>query len=99
MSRPIVTAAEKKANATHYCTSPRHSSNAALKASRDSDFAFLVKIHMKNVRQGRTKAIANATAIINAREHLYTNAGPPQEPCWSYSPTSPRPFAHDFPLR
>ena len=92
MSRPIVTAAEKKANATHYCTSPRHSSNAALKASRDSDFAFLVKTHMKTVRQGRAKAIANATAIINTCTNFYT-ATPPEYPCcYAYSCTSPRPF-------
>ena len=61
MTRPIVTPEEKKANATRYCTSPRQRRNAlrwSLKTTRDRDFAFLVKTHMKNMRQGRAKAIA-----------------------------------------
>ena len=48
---------------------------------------------MKTVRQGRAKAIANATAIINARANLYV-ATPPEYPWrYAYSCTSPRPFA------
>jgi hypothetical protein len=47
---------------------------------------------MKNVSQGRAKAVANSTAIINARTDLCTNTVPPQDQAWrySYSPTSLR---------
>ena len=94
MTRPIiVTAAEKKANATRYCTSPRPRSNAALKASCDRDLTFLVKTYMKT-KMSKARAIEHATAVINAQADLYTSAGgpePAQAYFWDYSPTSPRP--------
>ena len=94
MTRPIVTAAEKKANATRYCTSPPPwgRRTAALKASRDRDFAFLVKTYMKT-KMSKARAIEHATAVINAQADLYTSAkggAPPEEPVWGYSCTSPR---------
>ena len=98
MTRPIITAEEKKANATRYCTSPRLRRTAALKASRDRDFASLVKNCMKT-KMSKARAIEHATAVINANADLYTpakgGAEPPAEHpyLWGYSPTSPRPFA------
>ena len=92
MTKPIVTAAEKKANATRYCTSPRPRHNAALKASSERDFASLVKTCMKT-KMSKARAIEHATTVINAQADLYTNAagGPAQACFWGYSPTSPRP--------
>ena len=95
MTRPIVT--PKRANATPPakgggCTSPRPTRNAALKTLRDRDFAFLVKTHMKTMKQGRDKAVANANKLLDGpRAWLYTKP-PAEDPSWrySYSCTSPR---------
>ena len=91
MTRPIITAEEKKANATRYCTSPRPQRNAARKAARERDFASLVKSCMK-VKMSKPRAIEHATAVINANADLYSApSGPTVERLWGYSPTSPRP--------
>ena len=91
MTRPIVTAAEKKANATRYCTSPRPQRSAALKAARERDFASLVKSCIK-VKMSKARAIEHATAVINANADLYTTAeDEPPAHMWGYSCTSPRP--------
>ena len=71
MTRPIITAEEKKANATRYCTSPRPQRNAARKAARERDFASLVKSCIK-VKMSKARAIEHATAVINANADLYT---------------------------
>ena len=87
MTRPIVTAAEKKANATSYCTSPRRHRAVVLKTHHKRDFDFLVKTHMKTMKQGRDKAGANANKILDG---LYSQ--PSMLPCYGYSCTSPRPL-------
>ena len=91
MTRPIITAEEKKANATRYCTSPRPQRNAARKAARERDFASLVKSCMKT-KMSKARAIEHATTVINANADLYAPAEPPAH-MWGYSPTSQRPFA------
>ena len=97
MTRPIVTAEEKKANATRYCTSPRPQRNAALKVARKRDFNDLVKSCIKKAGMSKARAIEHATAAINANADLYSApSGPPlvaERFLWGYSPTSPRPFA------
>ena len=90
MTRLIVTAAEKKANATRYCTSPRPQRSAARKAARERDFASLVKSCIK-VGMSKPRAIEHANAVMHANVDLYTEGGSPR--LWGYSPTSPRPFA------
>ena len=97
MTKPIiVTPAEKKANATRYCTSPRPQRNAALKVARKRDFDDLVKSCIK-VGMSKARAIEHATAACNANADLYTTTAvePPtaERFLWGYSPTSPRPFA------
>ena len=84
MTKPIVTAQEKKANATRYCTSPRPQ---RLKAARKRDFNDLVKSCIK-VGMSKPRAIEHATAAFNANAF----AEPPAKRfLWGYSPTSPRP--------
>ena len=96
MTRPIITAEEKKANATRYCTSPRPQRSAARKAARERDFASLVKSCIK-VGMSKPRAIEHANAVMHANADLYTSggtSGPTAERlCWGYLPTSPRPFA------
>ena len=95
MTRPIVTPAEKKANATRYCTSPRPQRNAALKVARKRDFDDLVKSCIK-AKMSKPRAIQFATAVLKANEDLYSETtGQTAERLWGYSPTSPRPFAEE----
>ena len=89
MTRPIVTAAEKKANATRYCTSPRPQRSAARKAAHERDFDSLVKSCIKVKMMSKARAIEHATAVINANADLYIP--PAHNITWGYSCTSPRP--------
>ena len=90
MTRPIVTAAEKKANATRYCTSPRRHHAVVLKTHRKRDFDFLVKTHMKTMKQGRDKAVANANKILDGPNASFYVPQPSTPPYCGYSCTSPR---------
>ena len=76
MTKPIVTAAEKKANATRYCTSSRPQRNAALKVARKRDFNDLVKSCIK-VGMSKPRAIEHATAAFNA--NAFANKPPHAE--------------------
>ena len=90
MTKPIVTPAEKKANATRYCTSPRP---RRLKVARKRDFDDLVKSCIKG-KLSKPQAIHFATEVLKANEDLSSETtGQPAERLWGYSPTSPRPFA------
>ena len=90
MTRPIVTPAEKKANATRYCTSPRPQ---RLKAARKRDFNALVHSCIKTGRMSKQRAIHFATEVFKKNEDLYSDTtAQTAERLWGYAPTSPRPF-------
>jgi hypothetical protein len=69
MTRPIVSAQEKKANATRYCTSPR-----PLQAARKRDFNALVQSCIKTVGgMSKPQAIYFATEVFKKNDHLYSD--------------------------
>ena len=87
MTKPIVSAQEKKANATRYCTSPRPQ---RLQAARKRDFNALVQSCIKTGGMSKPQAMHFATEVFKKNEHLYSDTtAQTAERLWGYAPTSP----------